>query len=66
MGDAAIFEGDHVLLLLPFEQDDSMRLLINNIKKRHPGATFEYHTIIFTPAWQGDISGIPKGGIHQI
>jgi hypothetical protein len=65
MGDAAPAEREHVLCLLPFEYDEKMKILIRDIEAKHPNSTFEYHAILFTPAWQGDISVVPEGDSHD-
>lgn len=62
MGDARTAEEEeYILLLLPFEKDARLAKLLEDIGKRHPKATLDYHHIRFSPAWKSDISTIPEG-----
>lgn len=61
MGDVRTAEEEeYILLLLPFEKDARLAKLLEDIEKKHPNATLDYHHIRFTPAWKGDISGVPE------
>lgn len=67
MGDVRTAEEEeYILLLLPFEKDARLAKLLEDIEKKHPNATLDYHHIRFTPAWKGDISGVPEGIISCI